>query len=154
MNPGCSASAEHDKLGNSTMHILITGAAGMIGRKLSARLVNDGALNGQPIERLTLIESGAPPTREKFSGKVEAAAADIADPAAVTVAIAGRPDVIFHIAAGVSGEAELNFEKSIRVKLDGSRRLLDPTRMAGAYRPRLVFTSSIAVFGAPFPDAI
>ncbi len=64
------------------MHILITGAAGMIGRKLTARLVKDGALNGKPIERLTLIDVGAPQKPEKFAGKVETAAADIADPAA------------------------------------------------------------------------
>jgi nucleoside-diphosphate-sugar epimerase len=137
------------------MHILITGAAGMIGRKLTARLVNDGALNGKPLEKLTLIDVSAPPKPEKFSGKVETTATDIADPAAVAAAIAGRPDVIFHLAGVVSGEAELDFEKGIRVNLDGSRRLLDAIRAAGdGYRPRLVFTSSIAVFGAPFPDAI
>jgi nucleoside-diphosphate-sugar epimerase len=137
------------------MHILITGAAGMIGRKLTARLVNDGALNGKPLEKLTLIDVSAPPKPEKFSGKVETTATDIADPAAVAAAVAGRPDVIFHLAGVVSGEAELDFEKGIRVNLDGSRRLLDAIRAAGdGYRPRLVFTSSIAVFGAPFPDAI
>ena len=70
-------------------------------------------------------------------------------------AVAGRPDVIFHLAAVVSGEAELDFEKGYRVNLDGSRALLEAIRAAGdGYRPRLVFTSSIAVFGAPFPDAI
>jgi len=137
------------------MHILITGAAGMIGRKLTAHLVNDGALNGKPLEKLTLIDVSAPPKPEKFSGKVETMATDIADPAAVAAAIAGRPDVIFHLAGVVSGEAELDFEKGIRVNLDGSRRLLDAIRTAGdGYRPRLVFTSSIAVFGAPFPHAI
>ena len=66
-----------------------------------------------------------------------------------------RPDVIFHLAAIVSGEAELDFEKGTRINLDGSRALLEAIRAAGEdYRPRLVFTSSIAVFGAPFPDAI
>ena len=137
------------------MHILITGAAGMIGRKLVARLVADGALNGRSIEKLTLIDVVAPPTPEKFSGKVEAAAADIADPAAVRAAIAGRPDVIFHLAGVVSGEAEVDFDKGMRVNLDGSRALFDAVRAAGdGYRPRVVFTSSIAVFGAPFPPAI
>jgi nucleoside-diphosphate-sugar epimerase len=137
------------------MHILITGAAGMIGRKLTARLVKDGALNGQPIERLTLIDVIAPQRPEKFAGEVETAAADIADPAAVQKAVAGRPDVIFHLAGVVSGEAEVDFEKGMRVNLDGSRALLEAIRKAGGgYRPRLVFTSSIAVFGAPFPDAI
>jgi nucleoside-diphosphate-sugar epimerase len=137
------------------MHILITGAAGMIGRKLTARLAADGVLNGRPIDRLTLIDVVAPQRPEKFSGKVVAAAADIADPAAVRTAIAGRPDVIFHLAGVVSGEAELDFEKGMRVNLDGSRTLFEAVRkIGGGYRPRLVFTSSIAVFGAPFPPAI
>jgi nucleoside-diphosphate-sugar epimerase len=137
------------------MHILITGAAGMIGRKLVTRLVTDGALNGKPIDKLTLIDIVAPQKPEKFSGKVETAAADIADAAAVRSAVAGRPDVIFHLAGVVSGEAELDFEKGMRVNLDGSRVLLEAVRsIGGGYCPRLVFTSSIAVYGAPFPDAI
>jgi D-erythronate 2-dehydrogenase len=127
----------------------------MIGRKLTARLVADGALNGQAIEKLTLIDVVAPQSPEKFSGKIDAAAADIADPAAVRAAVAGRPDVIFHLAGVVSGEAELDFEKGMRVNLDGSRTLFEAVRaVGGGYRPRLVFTSSIAVFGAPFPPAI
>jgi nucleoside-diphosphate-sugar epimerase len=137
------------------MHILITGAAGMIGRKLMARLVNDRALNGRSIEKFTLTDIGVPPRPEGFSGAVEAFAADIGDPATAPRAIAGRPDVIFHLAAVVSGEAELDFEKGTRVNLDGSRALLEAVRQCGeSYRPRFVFTSSIAVFGAPFPDAI
>jgi nucleoside-diphosphate-sugar epimerase len=137
------------------MHVLITGAAGMIGRKLVARLVDDGSLNGQPIERLTLIDVTAPQKPEKFAGKVETVAVDIADASTVPALVKDRPDVIFHLAAIVSGEAELDFEKGTRINLDGSRALLEAIRLAGDdYRPRLVFTSSIAVFGAPFPDAI
>src|SRR5580692_792632 len=137
------------------MHVLITGAVGMIGRKLRARLVADGALNGQAIEKLTLIDVVAPQSPEKFSGKIDAAAADIADPATVRAAVTGRPDVIFHLAAVVSGEAETDFEKGVHVNLDGSRALIEAIRAVGdSYRPRLVFTSSIAVFGAPFPESI
>jgi len=137
------------------MHILITGAAGMIGRKLVARLVASGTLNGKPIEKLTLIDISAPQKPAGFSGGVATSAADIADVAAARAAVAGRPDVIFHLAAVVSGEAELDFEKGVHVNLDGSRALIEAIRAVGErYRPRLVFTSSIAVFGAPFPDAI
>jgi nucleoside-diphosphate-sugar epimerase len=137
------------------MHVLIIGAAGMIGRKLTARLVGDGALNGKAIDRLTLIDVSAPEKPANFAGLVETNAADIADPAAARAAIAGRPDVIFHLAAVVSGEAELDFEKGMHVNLDGSRALIEAIRAVGdGYRPRLVFTSSIAVFGAPFPAAI
>ena len=137
------------------MHILITGAAGMIGRKLVARLVASGALNGKPIDKLTLIDVSAPQKPQGFTGSVEGAAADIADAAAARAAVAGRPDVIFHLAAVVSGEAELDFEKGVHVNLDGSRALIEAIRATGeGYRPRLVFTSSIAVFGAPFPESI
>jgi nucleoside-diphosphate-sugar epimerase len=137
------------------MHILITGAAGMIGRKLVARLVAAGALNGKPIDKLTLIDVSAPQKPQGFAGSVDCSATDIADAAAARAAVAGRPDVIFHLAAVVSGEAELDFEKGVHVNLDGSRALIEAVRATGeGYRPRLVFTSSIAVFGAPFPEAI
>jgi nucleoside-diphosphate-sugar epimerase len=137
------------------MHILITGAAGMIGRKLVARLVAAGALNGKPIDKLTLIDVSAPQKPQGFAGSVATSAADIADAVAAHAAVAGRPDMIFHLAAVVSGEAELDFEKGVHVNLDGSRALIEAIRATGeGYRPRLVFTSSIAVFGAPFPETI
>jgi nucleoside-diphosphate-sugar epimerase len=137
------------------MHILITGAAGMIGRKLVARLVDAGALNGKPIGKLTLIDVISPQKPQGFAGGVATSAADIADAAAARAAVAGRPDVIFHLAAVVSGEAELDFEKGVHVNLDGSRALIEAIRATGnGYRPRMVFTSSIAVFGAPFPESI
>jgi nucleoside-diphosphate-sugar epimerase len=137
------------------MHILITGAAGMIGRKLVARLVATGALNGMPIDKLTLIDVSAPQRPQGFAGSVETSAADIADAAAARATVAGRPDVVFHLAAVVSGEAELDFEKGVHVNLDGSRALIEAIRAVGeGYRPRVVFTSSIAVFGAPFPEII
>jgi D-erythronate 2-dehydrogenase len=137
------------------MHILITGAAGMIGRKLTARLLADKALNGRPIDRLTLLDVSAPPHPEGFSGRVETVGADIADAQAASAAVAGRPDAIFHLAAIVSGEAESDFEKGVHVNFDGSRALLEAVRGVGTgYRPRFVFASSIAVFGAPFPESI
>jgi len=137
------------------MHILITGAAGMVGRKLTARLVEDGALDGKRIEKLTLVDISAPDKPDRFGGAVETIAADMAEPTAVRAAVGKMPDVIFHLAAVVSAEAELDFEKGTRINLDGSRALIEAIRTAGnGYRPRLVFTSSIAVFGAPFPDAI
>ena len=134
------------------MHILITGAAGMIGRKLSDRLARDGALSGRAIERLTLTDI-VPPARPAFSGSVDVSAADIAAPGEAAKLVARRPDVVFHLAGIVSGEAELDVDKGYRVNLDGTRALWEALRAAG-HRPRVVFTSSIAVFGAPFPAAI
>jgi nucleoside-diphosphate-sugar epimerase len=137
------------------MHVLVIGAAGMVGRKLSARLVRDGGLNGQPIDTLTLIDVVAPERPTGFSGSVEARAADLTGAGEAAKAVAGRPDVIFHLAAIVSGEAELDFDKGYRINLDGTRALLAAIRAVGDnYKPKLVFTSSVAVFGAPFPDSI
>ncbi len=137
------------------MHILITGAAGMIGRKLTERLVIDRALGDRGIEKLTLIDIVAPARPAGFSDHVKTRAADLAAPGVAEKAIAERPEVIFHLAGVVSGEAETDFEKGYRVNLDGTRALLEAIRaVGGGYKPKLVFTSSIAVFGAPFPDAI
>jgi D-erythronate 2-dehydrogenase len=137
------------------VHILITGAAGMIGRKLTERLGKDGALADKSIDKLTLLDVISPPKPEAFTGKVETVAADLAAPGEGAKAIAGRPDVVFHLAGVVSGEAELDFDKGYRVNLDGTRALFEAIRAGGdGYRPRLVYTSSIAVFGAPFPPTI
>jgi D-erythronate 2-dehydrogenase len=137
------------------VHILITGAAGMIGRKLTERLGQEDALAGRPIDKLTLLDVVSPAKSESFKGKVETVAADLAAPGEAAKAIAARPDVIFHLAGVVSGEAELDFDKGYRVNLDGTRALLETIRAIGdGYRPRLVYTSSIAVFGAPFPPSI
>jgi nucleoside-diphosphate-sugar epimerase len=137
------------------MHILITGAAGMIGRKLIARLIRDSGLQGQPINQLTLIDVVAPEAPAGFSGKITASAADLAGPGVAEKLIASRPDVVFHLAGVVSGEAEIDFDKGYHVNLDGTRALLDAIRLAGGgYKPKVVFTSSIAVYGAPFPPAI
>jgi len=137
------------------MHILITGAAGMIGRKLTERLVKDGGLNGKPIEKLTLSDVVPPQVPSGFAGKLETAVSDLSAPGAAAGAVAPRPDVIFHLAGVVSGEAETDFGKGYRVNLDGTRALLEAIRLTGDdYHPKFVFTSSLAVFGAPFPEAI
>ncbi len=137
------------------MHILMTGAAGMIGRKLTARLVKDGKLNGSPIDALTLTDVVAADKPAGFTGAVNIVTGDLAAPDAAERVVAGRPDVIFHLAGVVSGEAETDFDKGYHVNLDGTRALLEAIRLAGDhYKPKVIFTSSIAVYGAPFPYAI
>jgi nucleoside-diphosphate-sugar epimerase len=136
------------------MHILITGAAGMIGRKLTARLVKDGSLNGKPIDGLTLTDIVTPERPAGFKGHVELVAADLAAPGIAEKLIAAKPGIIFHLAGVVSGEAETDFDKGYHVNLDGTRALLEAIRHTPGYKPKVVFTSSIAVYGAPFPQAI
>ena len=137
------------------MHILILGAAGMVGRKLTERLLRDGRLGKHDITRMTLQDVVAPAKPANASIPIEVVASDFADAGAAAPLIAGRPEVIFHLAAIVSGEAEAEFDKGYRINLDGTRHLIDAIRHAGGgYKPRLVFTSSIAVFGAPFPEKI
>ena len=137
------------------MHVLVLGAAGMVGRKLCERLLRDGRLGKAEISRLTMHDVVAPRKPENEPFPVEVVAGDFAVAGAAEKLIAGRPEVIFHLAAIVSGEAELDFDKGYRINLDGTRMLLDAVRLAGGgYKPRLVFTSSIAVFGAPFPAKI
>ncbi|GAA5628844.1 D-erythronate dehydrogenase [Brucella sp. NBRC 12953] len=139
------------------MHVLIIGAAGMVGRKLTQAIVAVPAIDGVPVEKLSLVDVVAPQAPAGFEGNVTCKSVDISDPRVATTLIADRPDLIFHLAAIVSGEAEVAFEKGYAINLDGTRFLLEAIRQQGEisnYRPRLVFTSSIAVFGAPFPDRI
>ena len=127
------------------MRVLIIGAAGMIGRKLAARLGD--------LDHLTLVDVVAPTAPPNFPD-AEIRTADLAEPGAAAALLEGRPDLIFHLAAIVSGEAEADFEKGYRVNLDGTRALFEAIRHWPEYKPRVVFTSSVAVFGAPFPAAI
>ena len=127
----------------------------MLGRKLAERLALDGRLGGAAIDRLSLVDAMSPARPAGATFEVAELVADLADPGVAEQALMDRPDVVFHLAAVVSGEAEADFEKGYRVNLDGTRRLLEAIRAAGGgYRPRVVFSSSIAVFGAPFPDVI
>ncbi|BAT57682.1 UDP-glucose 4-epimerase [Variibacter gotjawalensis] len=137
------------------MHVLITGAAGMIGRKLTERLVREDGLNGQAIDKLTLTDIVKPAAPAGYTGKVKAYAADIADTKQSAKMVSERPDVIFHLASIVSGEAELEFDKGYRINLIGMLGLIEAVRRTGEdYHPKFVFTSSVAVFGAPFPHSI
>jgi D-erythronate 2-dehydrogenase len=132
-------------VGPELVRILIIGAAGMIGRKLSQRLARDGSVGGRKITDVTLHDVVQPAS----------VMSDLSAPGEAEKLVAERPELIFHLAAIVSGEAEADFDKGYRVNLDGTRRLFEAIRsVGGGYKPKVVFTSSIAVFGAPFPEAI
>ncbi|WP_417678156.1 D-erythronate dehydrogenase [Roseibium sp.] len=135
--------------------VLVIGAAGMVGRKLVDRLVSEQNLGGREISELLLADVVAPSAPAGAPCPVETIACDFSEPGQAETLIAKRPEIIFHLAAIVSGEAEADFEKGYRINLHGTQRLFEAIRLAGdGYCPRVVFTSSIAVFGAPFPDPI
>lgn len=135
------------------MKVLIIGGAGMVGRKLAERLAKDGTLGGKPISSLTLYDVVPPQKPAGASFPVEITTGDFPAAGESDKLVANKPDVIFHLAAIVSGEAEQEFDKGYRINLHGTMNLLESVRKAGN-KPRLVFTSSIAVFGAPFPEKI
>src|SRR6476620_9592455 len=127
----------------------------MLGRKLAERLSRDGAIAGARISQMSLVDVVESALPDGATFRVDALVADVADAGVVADLVSSRPDVVFHLAAVLSGEAEADFEKGYRVNVDGTRFLLDAVRRVGSgYRPRFVFASSIAVFGAPFPEAI
>ena len=131
------------------MNVAITGGAGFLGHLLARRLLERGSLTGadgtgQPIERLVLVDAVEPPALS--DPRVTAIAGDLADPAVTARAISRDTDSVFHLAAVVSGQAETDFDLGMRVNLDATRLLLEACR-ALARPPRVVFTSSVAVYG-------
>jgi len=134
------------------MRVLVTGAAGMLGRKFCQRLAAAGVIAGQKVQSLTMVDI-VDSLRITAPFDIQSFACDLAEPGTAERLIADRPEIILHSAAVVSGEAEADFDKGYRINVDATRHLFEAIRQA-AYHPRLVFTSSIAVFGAPFPDVI
>ena len=134
------------------MKILITGGGGMLGQKLIAGLAKVGSLNGKKIDSITVVDAyQQSQALDGFDFKITSKIVDITDRAECDAMIAEKPDVIFHLAAIVSGEAESDFEKGYRVNVDGMRNLFESIRLiSNDYCPRVVFTSSVAVYGGPY----
>ncbi|MFO1247566.1 MAG: D-erythronate dehydrogenase [Alphaproteobacteria bacterium] len=139
------------------MKILVTGAGGMIGRKLVERLVADKTLGGKPITGLTLVDVVESPIPGGAPKDTKPIVTDFSEKGVAETLISDRPDVIFHLAAIVSGDAEANFEKGYRINFNGSWSLFEAIRLEGQkspYKPRFVFASTLAVIGPPFPDSV
>ncbi|WP_170363740.1 D-erythronate dehydrogenase [Ruegeria arenilitoris] len=134
-------------------HILIIGGGGMLGQKLAHHISAEQTFS--PDARVSLFDLSFPV--EGAPGEITVG--DIAAPNSAKLLAAQRPDVIFHLAAIVSGQAEADFDLGWDVNLMTTWALLNALKdehdaTSGTYRPRLVFASSIAVFGAPFPARI
>lgn len=136
------------------MHIVITGGAGFIGKKLAAALLSKDGIEvagakGKRLEKLTLfdvVEAEGLPDDPRLHKK----AGDIADPNEVQRLIGDDVDVVFHLAAIVSANAETDFDLGMAVNLDGTRHILEACRRLGS-APRVVFASSVAVYGGDMP---
>ncbi|MEM8776874.1 MAG: D-erythronate dehydrogenase [Pseudomonadota bacterium] len=139
-------------------HVLILGASGMLGRKLVDTISTQACLAMLPVTKLTLADSEKPYLPVASALLIETVSLDVSNADSLVSALASKPDVIFHLAAVVSGEAEADFEKGYRVNLDGTRQLFEAIRYHGSaskpYRPRVVYASSLAVFGGPYPDVL
>jgi nucleoside-diphosphate-sugar epimerase len=133
------------------MKILITGGAGFLGQRLARGLLERGHLMGQPITGLTLLDVVRPP--DFGDARVSTEMGDITDRNVLERCIDTGTQAVFHLAAIVSGQAEADFDLGMRINLDASRLLLDICRSLG-HAPRVLFTSSVAVYGGALPDIV
>ena len=138
------------------MKILIIGAAGMIGMRLAKSITKD-AFMGR-INDITLFDV-IPPKIESNKSSYKIKTGDISDPKIISDLISQKPDIIYNLAAIVSGEAEENFQKGWDINTKATWQLLEEIRKEfvasnGSYKPKFIYTSSLAVFSGPYPDVI
>ena len=137
------------------MEVLILGAAGMVGQKLLNKLIIKKSINGKEIKKFILFDIVKAPFPNDVNFEVEIITGDISKKEISEKLVSSKPEIIFHLAALVSGQAEEEFDLGWNINTKGSWGLFEAIRELGDdYKPRLVFTSSIAVFGAPFPEKI
>lgn len=144
------------------MNILITGGCGFLGARLARTLLAQGSLSvagesARPIESITLADRAPPPDDLAADRRIRFAGGDLNEQVASGALPAAGTDVVFHLAAAVSGECEADFDLGMHSNLDATRALLDACRKLGT-KPTFVFASSLAVFGnlpgQPLPEVI
>jgi D-erythronate 2-dehydrogenase len=152
---GCDALAFTSEI--VSMKIVITGGCGFLGQRVARELlkrgrVNDASGRPQPIRELVLVDI-ARPLNGLSDAAVRYSVGDAASAKFIAETLEDDTDGIFHLAAVVSGAAEANFDLGMRVNTDGTRSLLDACRRLPK-PPRVLFASSVAVFGAPLPEVV
>jgi nucleoside-diphosphate-sugar epimerase len=137
------------------MRLLITGGAGFVGARLARTLLARGTLAGAKVDQIVLADQFAPPPDLAADKRVRALTGPLLEQCAGFAA--ERFDGVYHLASAVSGECELDFDLGMRSNLDSTRALLEALRSAGNV-PRVVFSSSVAVFGPdpgrPMPPVV
>jgi nucleoside-diphosphate-sugar epimerase len=137
------------------MDILITGGVGFLGQRLARTILDAGSLHrdgkAEPVSRLTLLDVVA--ANDFGDSRVQCVAADITEPGVLEEVVGAQTAAVFHLAAVVSGQAEADFDLGMRVNFDATRLLLERLRHAGG-KPRMVMTSSVAVFGGQLPPVV
>jgi D-erythronate 2-dehydrogenase len=134
------------------MHVLIIGGGGFIGKRLTKDLLAKGGLVQGEITKVTAVDIGIPDDMPE-DARLESIAADFSDDAVIKKLLQQKPDVIFHLAAIVSGEAEKNFDLGMKVNFHASLQLLELCRQL-SLRPRIVFASSCGVFGGDVSQVV
>lgn len=138
------------------MEVLITGGAGLLGARLARKLLERGTLadaqgKQTAISRITLLD--VVPAKGFADSRINVVTGDIADPGMIDAVVTPQTQSIFHLAAIVSGQAEAEFDLGMRINFDATRLILERARHNGN-RPRVVFTSSVAVFGGDLPAQV
>lgn len=140
------------------MKVVITGGGGFLGRRLARQLRNRGQLTGpsgkpETIDEIVLFDVVPPPAEDLADNRVRAVTGDVADRKLMAGLIDGKTASVFHLAAVVSAGAEADFDLGYRSNLEGMLAVLEAAR-AGAKRPRLVFASTLAVYGGALPPEV
>lgn len=138
------------------MRVVITGGAGFLGQKLSKALLKRGTLQdskGQQKEINSIVIFDRIKPKLKEDARLELVTGDITNKDMLRELLEPKTDVIFHLAAVVSGEAEQNFNLGMQVNLQATQNLLEACRKLLA-APKLIFASSVAVFGGTMPEII
>jgi len=130
------------------MRIVVTGGCGFLGQRVALKL-----LERSEVEELVLFDNAAPATALPNDNRLRLVNGDVADRETVRAAILPGITAVFHLAAVVSGQAEADTDLGYRVNLDGTRTVLDACRALGTC-PRVIFASSLAVYGGELPPAV